>query len=440
MALSNGFNITGLTIVAGGGGFGSNQTYNLVARDPGQGSGFAGTCTSDSNGVITSTSISSAGANYSSGSWSYIPIGTAINTIVNSGAYTTAWGVTGSTKLYLNSGTFSPTNKKFGFFDSDSNFQVLSYGTFTASGPSYVQNVSGWKRFVNSSTTPTITNGTSVFNVERGGTGQWGAYTSIGIQDAPGSGSIIIPTIGFNNSIDIDSIRTEKGDGQGNNDIHDLYQAFNVSAKANKKNFDWYEDGPEAAGTLETHPIRFDEFFSAEYDAYAGSGCFSVDTPISLPDGITVPIEDLFVGQEVMAMSLPTMPLDFDDEDTWKEWETDTLDGAEQVTATVKEIYFDWYKDYYLINKRIKTTFEHPFLIKRDGKYKFVITLDLQIGDEFVTNRQWLIPEAKETELVFEEITSIDRIKEELETVNINCEPHDVYFAGGVLAHNVHDK
>ena len=120
--------------------------------------------------------------------------------------------------------------------------------------------------------------------------------------------------------------------------------------------------------------------------------------------------------------------------------ETDTLDGAEQVTATVKEIYFDWYKDYYLINKRIKTTFEHPFLIKRDGKYKFVITLDLQIGDEFVTNRQWLIPEAKENELVFEEITSIDRIKEELETVNINCEPHDVYFAGGVLAHNVHDK
>ena len=441
MALSNGFNITGLTIVAGGSGFANSTTFNLVARDPGQGSGFAGTCTSNGSGVITSTSISSAGANYSSGSWSYVPIGSAINTVTNSGAYTTAWGVTGSTKFYLNSGTFSPTNKKFGFFDSDYNFQVLSYGTFTASGPSYVQNVSGWKRFVNSSTTPTIANGTSIFNVERGGTGHAGAFTSIGIQDAgSGHGCIIVPTIGFNNSIDVDSIRTEKGDGQGNNDIHDLYQAFNVSAKVDKKNFDWYEDGPEAAGTLETHPIRFDEFFSAEYDAYAGSGCFSVDTPISLPDGITVPIEDLFVGQEVMAMSIPTMPLDFDDEDTWKEWETDTLDEAEQVTATVKEIYFDWYKDYYLINKRIKTTFEHPFLVKRDGKYKFVITLDLQVGDEFVTNRQWLIPESKDGAVVFEKITSIDRIYEELETVNINCEPHDVYFAGGVLAHNVHDK
>ena len=436
MALSNGFNITGLTIVASGSGFGSNQTYNLVARDPGQGSGFAGTCTSNSSGQIASTTITSAGANYSSGSWSYVPIGSAVTTVHSSGGQTNSFG--GST-FYTNA-SHDFTNKKFGFFDGDGNFQVLSYNTRVGAGPPYFTGVSGYKRFVNSSTTISIPHGNNIFNVERGGTGKAGAFTSIGIQDAPGVGCVIVPTIGFNNSIDIDSIRTEKGDGQGNNDIHDLYQAFNVSAKVDKKNFDWYEDGPEAAGTLETHPIRFDEFFSAEYDAYAGSGCFSVDTPISLPDGITIPIEDLFVGQEVMAMSLPTMPLDFDDEDTWKEWETDTLDGAEQVTATVKEIYFDWYKDYYLINKRIKTTFEHPFLVKRDGKYKFVITLDLEFGDEFVTNRQWLIPEAKENALVFEKITSIERIHEELETVNINCEPHDVYFAGGVLAHNVHDK
>ena len=428
MALSNGFNITGLTIVAGGSGFGSSQTYNLVARDPGQGSGFVGTCTSNSSGVITSTSISSAGANYSSGSWSYVPIGSAVTTVHSSGGQTNSFG--GST-FYTNA-SHDFTNKKFGFFDGDGNFQVLSYNTRVGAGPPYFTGVSGYKRFVNSSTTISIPHGNNIFNVERGGTGKAGAFTSIGIQDAPGVGCVIVPTIGFNNSIDIDSIRTEKGDGQGNNDIHDLYQAFNVSAKVDKKNFDWYEDGPEAAGTLETHPIRFDEFFSAEYDAYAGSGCFSVDTPISLPDGITVPIEDLFVGQEVMAMSLPTMPLDFDDEDTWKEWETDTLDGAEQVTATVKEIYFDWYKNYYLINNRIKTTFEHPFFVKRDSKYTFETTADLQVGDEFLTDTSG--------SFLFETITSIEKIDEELETVNINCEPHDVYFAGGVLVHNVHEK
>ena len=430
MALSNGFNITGLTIVAGGSGFGSNQTYNLVARDPGQGSGFAGTCTSNGSGVITSTSISSAGANYSSGSLSFQPDGSAITTIYNTGGVS-SWG---STTIYINS---LPTgiqdiNKDVGFFDDDGNFQVLKYTGFVGGGPSRITGAKNWRRFPNSSASPTIPHGGEIFNVKQSTGGEEGSYTSIGIQDAPGTGCIIVPTIGFNNSMDIDSIRTEKGEAQGNNDIHDLYQAFGSVARANKPNFDWYADGPEFGNELETHPIRFNEFFSSTYDAYGGSGCFSVDTPISLPDKTQVNIEDLFVGQEVLAMTIPTMPLDFDDEDTWKEWETNTIEGSEQTTATVKEIYFDWYKDYYLINNRIKTTFEHPFFVKRDSKYTFETTADLQVGDEFLTDTSG--------SFVFEEITSIEKIDEELETVNINCEPHDVYFAGGVLVHNVHDK
>ena len=435
MALSSGFNITGLELISSGSGYGAFATITLSARDKGQGSGFTGRAFTNASGQIRgdNLTIDSAGANYSSGSWSYIPVGTAINTVVNSGAYSTAWGVTGTTKFYLNSGTFSPTNNTFGLFDSDDNFQVLTFDTFTASGPSFAQGVKGWRRYVNSAATPTITNGTSVFNVERGGTGKAGSFTSIALTNAVGTGSIIIPTIGFNNDISIDDIRTEKGEAQGNNDIHDLYQAFGAVARANKPNFDWYADGPEFGNELETHPIRFDEFFSSTYDAYGGSGCFSVDTPITLPDGLTIPIEDLFVGQEVLALSLPTMPLDFDDEETWKEWETNTIDGAQQTTATVKEIYFDWYKDYYIINDRIKTTYEHPFFVRRDdSRYLFMSTENLKEGDSFLTDTSG--------SFVFEEITKIEKVEEELETVNINCEPHDVYFAGGVLVHNVHDK
>ena len=44
--------------------------------------------------------------------------------------YGITWGVTGTTKFYLNSGTFSPTNNTFGLFDSDDNFQVLTFDTF----------------------------------------------------------------------------------------------------------------------------------------------------------------------------------------------------------------------------------------------------------------------------------------------------------------------
>ena len=52
--------------------------------------------------------------------------------------------------MNLNTGTFSPTNKTFGFFDSDDNFQVLTFDTFTAGGPSFAQGVKGWRRYVNS--------------------------------------------------------------------------------------------------------------------------------------------------------------------------------------------------------------------------------------------------------------------------------------------------
>ena len=170
-----------------------------------------------------------------------------------------------------------------------------------------------------------------------------GEFTSISITGTTGGGRgcIIVPTIGFDNDISIDDIRTEKGEAQGNNDIHDLYQAFGTVQRTNKPNFDWYSDGPAYSNPLgvfdsdeiETHPIRFDEFFGSQYDAYGGSGCFSVDTPISLPDGTQVNIEDLYIGQEILALSLPTMPLDFDTQDTWKDWEVNTIEGAEQTIA-----------------------------------------------------------------------------------------------------------
>ncbi len=427
MALQSGFNITGLTLISSGSNYTPSTTFTLTARDKGQGSGFSGTCTSNSSGKIRSDNltISSGGSNYSSGSWSFYPYGSAVRTTSGATTYAAA-----TINLTTSPSADDFTNKKIGVFDSDDNFQVLTYTG--VSGTTYT-GVAGWKTFLGGSTSPSISSGTSLFNVVRSSDVP-GEFTSISITGTTGGGRgcIIVPTIGFDNDISIDDIRTERGDGQGNNDIHDLYQAFSSETKANKKNFDWYEDGPESAGTVETHPIRFDEFFSAQYDAYGGAGCFSVDTPITLPDGSETKIEDLFIGQEVLAITLPTMPLDFDDEETWKDWETNTIEGAEQTTATVKEIYFDWYKDYYVINDRIKTTYEHPFFVKRDSKYTFETTADLQVGDEFLTDTSG--------SFVFEEITSIEKIDEELETVNINCEPHDVYFAGGVLVHNVHEK
>ena len=74
-------------------------------------------------------------------------------------------------------------------------------------------------------------------------------------------------------------------------------------------------------------------------------------------------------------------------------------------------------------------TWEHPFFVLRNGAYGFKKALELQVGDRVFQTTNY-----------FTEITGVTRVDEKVETVNINVEPYDVYFAEGILLHNVHDK
>ena len=438
MSVNSGYSITGLTILSGGSNFTADSTFNLVANDPGQGSGFAGTCSSDGDGAINSTSITSAGSNYSSGRWSNETIGSSIKTIDSQNNFgATAVSANGSLAL----GDF--TNQRFGVFDSDGNLQVLQYTEID--GDSY-GGITGWRKYRGGTSNPHLDDNAEMFNVRRSSTGEPGAFTTIGITDAGnGRGCVIVPTIGFSNNVSVSKINTERGvsSNTANSDIHDLYQAFNTVGRVSKPNFDWFGVGP-IYNTNSPHPISFNEFFSSTFDAYGGAGCFSVDTPITMDDRTIKNIEDLNPGEEVLSLSVPSMPLDFDNEDTWKTWIGDTMDGAQFTTALVKEIYFDWYENYYLLNDRLKVTYEHPFFVRQtyetiengqivpDYKFKFMTTDELLINDEILTDTSG--------SFVWEKITSKELIEEELETVNINVESRDVYFAGGVLVHNVHEK
>ena len=80
---------------------------------------------------------------------------------------------------------------------------------------------------------------------------------------------------------------------------------------------------------------------------------------------------------------------------------------------------------YYLINGEVKATSEHPFFVFDGSDYRFVSTLNLQIG--------WFLYTIDNE---FEKIFSINKINDPQEVVNINVEPLDVYFADGILVHN----
>jgi len=375
MALQDGFKILNLEIISGGSGFANSTTYTLSFRDRvGQGTGAAGTVTTDSTGHIITSSISNRGKNYSSGSWE---------------------GLTNNTG------------------------------------------------------TPAIK----------------GNFTTISVLNAPGSGAIILPVIGMDSAISINDINVERGFSgtTSNSDIHDLYNDFasvggltgggaatsdvDDTETWNKPNFDWYNGGPVSGANNQDNVIRFDEFYGSDYDSYGGTGCLALGTKITMADGTLKNIEDLNVGEYVRSAQIPGVPLDFDGEDTWKDWigvphgnapnsewstayyDVQELNRSSPVSASVFDIYYDFYDSYFLVNDSLKVTWEHPFFVLRNGSYKFIKTLELQVGDKiFGTNNQ------------FTNITSIESVIKEIETVNINVEPYDVYFAEGILLHNVHDK
>ena len=380
MALQDGFKVLGLTLIDGGTGYdpegeGDNRVLRMVAPGSssiGVGDGFTGTYTTsnDSDGVIASVAITAAGKNYSSGSW----------------------------------------------------------------------------------------------DVSGGGQAKVGEHCSIVIfggtknSAATGTGGVIIPRIGQDTSMSFSDINVERGvaANTANSDIHDLYQDFASIAGSvhtdvtGKPNFDWFQGGPRSgsddgsghgAVTFQSHPIRLDEFYGSNYSQYGGGGCLGLGTKITMADGNLKDIENINVGDWVRAATVPGMPLDFDEEDTWSVWQG-TPHGNQSgqydiqientstpASASVMDVYFDYYDNYYLINGSLKATYEHPFFILRDGSYYFKTTVSLVPGDKLYTSNNEFVT-----------IDSIVFVNEPMETVNINVEPLDVYFGGGYLMHNVHGK
>jgi len=370
MALQDGFKILSLKILAGGGGYTGGA---LTANSKDLGSGFVGTYGA-TNGVLDTTSITNNGKNYSSGSWG-------------------------------------------GRGGSDSEMQ----GSFTT------------------------------IDIEADA----GSFIFAG-----GSGSIIVPTIGQDTSMSFSDLNIERGVGEETEaDIHELYEDFASVAGGDpirhdlldhKPNFDWWQGGPRSSSVLheyQSHPIRLDEFYGSTYDAYGGHGCLGLGTPITMADGTTKNIEDLNIGDWVRAATVPGMPLDFDEEDTWTVWsgtphgnppgsvwatayyDIQEINRVTPASASIQNIYFDWYDNYYLINGSLKVTYEHPFFVTRDGSYYFKTTVSLELGDKLF-----------KTDNEFEEVSSIEFVNEPLETVNFDVESLDVYFGGGYLMHNVHGK
>ena len=157
--------------------------------------------------------------------------------------------------------------------------------------------------------------------------------------------------------------------------------------------------------------------------AGGGGGCLVYGTMVEMGDGTFKKVEDLELGEVVKSLSIKD--LDTNIENNWKEFYTNDFEYEEGLSI-ITNIFDDSFTQYYVINNNLKLTFEHPIFIKRAEVCMFSQTENLVIGD-------YIFKENGEFEL----ISSIDIIDDFVQTININIEENDVYFADGILIHNI---
>ena len=158
-----------------------------------------------------------------------------------------------------------------------------------------------------------------------------------------------------------------------------------------------------------------------------GGGCHVAGELLTLANGETKLVEDVVVGDNLLSVNFDGFSLDGE----WKSWKRreETLGSVYTNTTVTNVTVLEFDKYYDFNNGLLKITEEHPVLVKDTvGDIYFK-----QVRD--IVNSDWLLNEDNE----WVDITSIELITvpERFTTYSFNVEEADVYFANGIIVHNV---
>ena len=199
-----------------------------------------------------------------------------------------------------------------------------------------------------------------------------------------------------------------------------------------------YSDDGQSDG-YNDHATRYNTAISKVVeiqDTYGGLAiaCFLPGTLILMADDTAKPIEEINVGDEVMSLDLPGLP----DEDLgyleWKAFTMRPMDASDlellieqnKKTAFVENLFYDYMNGYYSINNGyLKVTAEHDLFVYDDGKWRWNTARELKEGMKLLNFLGEVV-----------NIDSVEWIEDEIEVINFDVEPLDIYYAGGILVHN----
>jgi len=148
-----------------------------------------------------------------------------------------------------------------------------------------------------------------------------------------------------------------------------------------------------------------------------------------LADGTTIAIEELRPGMEVASLAVPGLETDVDYRAQYAWLSSHGLDDCSPRRVRIDHVRKGEHDGHYVINGRIRATFEHPFLVRRGDQWGFVSAHLLEIGDRLV------VPAAAGS-LGEERIESIEAIAGIVRTVAIHVPGTNMFLGDGAWTHN----
>ena len=159
-----------------------------------------------------------------------------------------------------------------------------------------------------------------------------------------------------------------------------------------------------------------------------GGGCHLTGDLLTLANGETKKVEDVVLGDTLLSLAINGLS---DAETIYREFNVSAANYSDEYTsAVVSDIYVDTYSSYYNINNgQLKLTLEHPVLVKTsDDTVVFKVIKDVLVGDSMLNqNNEWVLVNSN----------TLVQAESPFTTYAFNVENKDVYFASGILVHNV---
>jgi len=146
---------------------------------------------------------------------------------------------------------------------------------------------------------------------------------------------------------------------------------------------------------------------------------------VRLEDGRRVPIERLKPGDRIASLVVPGLDTDIDNAAHFSWLSHAGTNGLSPRSAAISRVTLGEHDGFYLINERIKATFEHPFLVRRGDEIGFCSSELLRVGDHLIRE-----------DLTEELIESIERIDSRVATVSLHVPGTNMHLADGVWVHN----